>query len=146
MKNSRGLLAVLTLISVIGISLGTYTYVHRAVSEQVYTYRCGNMYFKPSSLLKFCTDEGASVTNIEWNTWGAKGATGVGKYSINLCDPTCVDGKWKYANVKVTLSKPITDKGKTVLSRIDVITDDKKNLPLNNGPSDGWVLESKPVG
>ncbi|MEK6648027.1 MAG: hypothetical protein AABY37_01780 [Actinomycetota bacterium] len=143
MKNSRGLLAVLTLISIIGISLGAYTYVYRAISEQVYTYRCGNLYFKPSSLPKFCTGAGAIVANIKWETWGAQGATGVGRYSINPCDLPCVDEKWKYTDVKVILSKPVRDKGKRVLSRIDIVTDDKKNLPSSDSSSDGWALDSK---
>jgi hypothetical protein len=146
MKNSRGLLAVLSLISIAAIAFGIFTYLHRAISEQVYVYNCGIVDYKPVSLTKFCADEGVAVGNIEWGSWGAKGATGVGRYAINPCNPTCVAGTWQYANVKVLLSKPVTHKGKIVLTLIQVTTIDGKKLPMGGRATESWVLEAKPLG
>ena len=134
------MLILLTLISVIGISIGTYTFFHRAATEQVYVYNCKIIDYKPTSLTRNCADAGAGVGQIEWDTWTASGAAGVGRYAINLCDPNCAGGKWNYADVKVTLSKSVRDEGKKVLSRIDIATVDGKNLPRRNSPKLGWDL------
>jgi hypothetical protein len=146
MKSSRGLLAVLSLISIAAITLGIFTYLHRAVSEQVYVYNCGIVDYKPVSLTKYCADEGVVVGDIQWNTWGAKGATGIGKYAINPCIPNCVSGAWQYADVKVKLTKSVKSKGKKVLTQIVITTADSKNLPLGKSPSDSWELVSTPLG
>lgn len=134
------MLILLTLISVIGISIGSYTFFHRAASQQVYVYKCGIIDYKPMSLTEFCADAGAGVAQIEWETWAASGATGVGQYAINICNPSCAGGKWKYADVKVALSKTVHEKGKKVLSRIDIVTVDGKNLPQSTSPKLGWDL------
>jgi len=146
MRSSRGLLAVLSLISVAAIAFGIFTYLHRAVSEQVYVYNCGIVDYKPVSLTKSCADEGVAVGNIQWDTWGAKGATGVGNYVINPCIPNCVSGTRKYADVQVRLTKSVESKGKKVLTQVAVSTTDGKNLPLGNSPSDHWELISTPLG
>ena len=133
------------MITVVGISLGTITYFNRALLEHVYVYNCGIIDYKPASMTPSCADAGVGLGNLEWDSWGSRGAAGTGLYGINLCIPTCAVGKWKFADVKVTLSKSISDNGKTILSRIDIITKDKKNLPQNNFPSLGWDLERKPL-
>lgn len=146
MKNSRGLLAVLSLISIAAIAFGAFTYLHRAVNEQVYVYNCGNVDYKPVALTEFCADAGVGVGNIQWDTWGAQGATGVGKYWANPCVPDCAQGKIEYADVKVQLSKSVIDKGKKVLTQIEVTTTDGTKLPLKKKAADGWTLEAKPLG
>ncbi len=145
MKNSRPLLIVLSIITVVGISLGTITYFNRALLEHVYVYNCGIIDYKPQSMSPHCANAGAGVGNLEWDAWGAKSATGTGLYGVNLCKPTCARGKWKFADVNVTLSKSVATNGKTILSRIDIITKDKKDLPQSNSPSFGWDLERKPL-
>ena len=146
MKNSRPLLFVLAIVTVVGISLGTITYFNRALLEHVYVYNCGIIDYKPQSMTPYCADVGAGVGNLEWDTWGSKGATGTGLYGVNLCKPTCAAGKWKFADVNVTLSKSVKAKGKTILTHIDIISQDKKNLPQRNSAYIGWNLESKPLG
>ena len=141
MKTTRPLLILLTLISVIGISIGTYTFFHRAATEQIYVYNCGIVDFKPTSLTQFCANAGAGVTDIEWDRWSESGASGTGQYAINLCEPTCADGKWKFADVKVALSRSVQDQNKKVLSRVDLVTIDGKNLPESSSPKLGWNLE-----
>jgi hypothetical protein len=145
MKNSRPLLIVLATITVVGISLGTITFFNRALLEHVYVYNCGIVDYKPQSMTPYCADAGAGVGNLEWDSWGAKGATGTGLYGVNLCDPTCADGKWKFDDVNVFLSKKILADKKTILTRIDIISRDKKNLPQSTSPSLGWDLERKPL-
>ena len=145
MKNSRTLITILALISVAGISFGGFSYFHRADSENVYVYNCGIIDFKPTTLTKFCADAEVGVADLEWDTWNAKGASGIGKFSVNPCRPTCTDGIWQFANVNVKLSKSVKDHGKIVLSKIDLVAVDKKNLPTENSPSLEWTLESKPL-
>jgi len=142
-KSTRGLLVALALISVLGVSIGAYTFLHRAVSEQVYVYDCGIVDYKPTTMTQYCADAGVGVANIKWESWSDKGATGTGDYAANNCEPSCVAGTWKYAKVDITLSKPVKDKGKTVLSRIDLQTQDPKELlPLLKTSSEGWDLEA----
>jgi hypothetical protein len=62
-----------------------------------------------------------------------------------LCEPTCAEGKWEFANVNVALSKAVKADGKTILSRIDIVTQDKKNLPRSKSPKYGWDLERRPL-
>ena len=136
---------VLAIITVVGISLGTITYFNRALLEHVYVYNCGIIDYKPQSMTQYCGNAGAGVGNLEWDSWGAKGATGTGLYGVKLCDPNCAQGKWKLADVNVSLSKTIAANGKTILTRIDIITKDRKNLPQRYSPSLGWDLERKPI-
>lgn len=136
---------MLSIISVVAISLGGITFLNRALLEHVYVYNCGIIDYKPQSMTPYCADAGAGVGNLQWDSWGAKGASGTGLYGVNLCNPTCVDGKWKFADVYVTLSKTVHANGKTILSRIDLVTKDNKNLPQSNSPRLGWDLEAKPL-
>ena len=136
---------MLSIITVVGISLGTITYFNRALLEHVYVYNCGIIDYKPQSMTPYCADAGTGVGNLEWDSWGAKGATGTGLYGVNLCNPTCAGGKWMFAEVNVTLSKSILANQKMILSRIDIVTKDRSNLPQSNSPSFGWDLERKPL-
>ncbi len=135
----------LALVTVMGISWGLYTYVSNAETEHVYAYNCGLIDYKPLSLTPFCADAGVGISGIKWELWGAKKAAGVGRYEMNLCDPSCAAGKWVYAKVNVTLTKALLDKGKKVLSRIDFASVDGKNLPLSNKSTNGWDLATKPL-
>lgn len=132
---------VLAIVTVIGISLGTVTYLNRALLEHVYVYNCGIVDYKPQSMTPFCADAGAGVGNLEWDTWELKGAEGTGLYGVNMCEPTCADGKWKFAEVNVALTKTVKANGKTILTRIDLVTKDDKILPRSNSPKYGWDLE-----
>jgi len=145
MKTTRPLLIVLSLVTVIGVSLGAYTYVHRAATEQVYAFNCGIVDFKPESLTQYCADAGIGLSDIKWETWNAQGATGTAQYAINHCEPTCVDGKWSYADVNVRLSKLVHKNGKPVLSHIYYKTVDGKNLPSGKTAFEEWDLVSTPL-
>jgi hypothetical protein len=58
-KNSRALLIVLTIVTLVGISLGTITYFNRALLEHVYVYDCGIVDYKPTTMTPYCADAGA---------------------------------------------------------------------------------------
>ena len=139
------MLVALSIVTVVGISLGMITFLNRAVLEHVYVYNCGIVDYKPQSMTPYCADAGAGVGNLEWNTWGANGATGTGLYGVNMCVPTCADGKWQFTDVDVKLSKSVKADGKTILSRIDIVTTDHQDLPEAHSPSMGWNLQAKPL-
>ena len=120
------------------------------ILDRLYTEEYGQSFGKPAYVGDdvepiFRAVKKAGIGEIEWDTWGAKGARGTGLYGVNLCDPSCADGKWKFAEVDVSLSKKIKAHGKTVLTRIDIIAKERKNLPQSNSSSLGWDLERKPI-
>ncbi len=145
MKTSRPLVIVLSLVTVIGISLGGYTYVHRAATSQIYAFNCGLMDYKPTTLTQYCADAGAGVSDITWDNWDANGAIGTGRYAINDCEPTCVAGKWHYADVNIRLSALVHKGGKPAFTHISYKTVDGKKLPLGKTSSEEWDLITTPL-
>lgn len=139
LRYSKGWFVVLA--SVIGLSYGGYTFVHRAVSEQVYVTNCGILDYKPTGIIKFCGDTLIGIDQILWLTWSAEVATGDGKYQINDCQPSCAEGTLRFADVAIILSKPKSVDGKKALTFISIKSKDGRNLPLSNSQSDGWSLE-----
>ena len=138
-RYSKGWIVVLA--TLLGISFGSYTFVTRAVSTQIYVTNCGILDYKPTSIVKFCADAGVLISHIEWDSWSSNGATGIGEYQINDCTPTCVAGKQHYAHVDIILSKEKSIKGKRALTFISIKTKDGKNLPTSNSASDAWPME-----
>ena len=139
MRYSRGW--ILTLATILGVGFGGYTFVNRAITTQVYVTNCGIIDYKPTAILKFCADGGVAIGAIEWESWSAQGAHGIGKYQINDCSPNCADGKIFYADVEVELRRMKNLDGKEVLTFISLKTKDGKNLPLSSSPRDAWPLE-----
>lgn len=143
MKTPRYLLVVLSLISVIAISIGGFTFIKGAASEHVYAFNCGLVDYKPTTLTQYCADAGVAITDIKWETWNAKGATGTASYALNQCEPSCAAGKWLFVDVNVELSKAVTHQNKTVLSHIEIATVDKKKfLPMSKLRTQSWDLIS----
>lgn len=132
---------ILALATILGVGFGGYTFVNRALTTQVYVTNCGIIDYKPTAILKFCADGGVAIGAIQWETWSAQGATGIGKYQINNCSPNCDDGKIYYADVEVKLSRMKSLDSKEVLTFISLKTKDGKNLPLSSSPRDAWPLE-----
>jgi len=139
LRRSKGWIVVLA--TIVGISLGAYAFVNRAVSTQVYVTNCDMQDYKPESITKFCADGGVTIASIEWESWSKNGASGKGIYYANDCEPSCAEGKFHEANVVITLSKIKSINGKPTLTFIDVATEDKKELPLSDSWQDGWPLE-----
>ena len=87
------------------------------LSEDVYTFVCEIPKQQKPELIYFaCADGNTGIGKIEWTTWEASGATGVGEYFANDCDPDCANGTFGFTNVNLKLKKPIGVKGKVHLT------------------------------
>ena len=87
------------------------------VSEDVYTFVCEIPKQQKPELIYFaCADGNNGIGKIEWSTWEATGARGVGEYFANDCDPDCANGEFEFANVNVAIDKAIGVKGKVHLT------------------------------
>ena len=94
--------------------------------EQVLTWDCETAQYKPAAITITCADGGIFVEKIQWSTWSKEGATGMGIYSENLCEPNCAEGERVTAPVKLTLSNLIKFKEKIYLKTLDISTADRK--------------------
>ena len=45
-------------------------------------------------------------SGMKWSHWGSKSAVGRGKYSYNICEPTCADGNMRSEKARVRLYRP----------------------------------------
>jgi hypothetical protein len=78
------------------------------LSEDVYTFVCEIPEQQKPELIYFaCADGNNGIGKIEWSTWEATGATGVGEYFANDCDPDCANGTFEFTNVNLKLAKAI---------------------------------------
>ena len=110
--------------------------------EQVLTWDCETAQYKPESITITCADGGIFVEKIQWSTWRKEGATGMGIYSENLCEPNCAEGERVTAPVKLTLSNLTENKGKVYLRTLDIVTSDGKDFPWGRADGFKWdVME-----
>jgi len=100
--------------------------------DGVWTYDCEFPVQRPEQIMLTCADGGMLVTNIKWQTWDTKGATGTGIYSQNMCDPSCAEGKRVDVPVIVNLSELFEYKGKNVLRTLDIEAVSERELPNGN--------------
>jgi hypothetical protein len=98
----------------------------------VWTYDCEFPVQRPEQIMLTCADGGMIVTNIKWQTWDTRGATGTGIYSQNMCDPSCAEGKRVDVPVIVNLSELFEYKGKNVLRTLDIEAVSERELPNGN--------------
>jgi hypothetical protein len=87
------------------------------LSEDVYTFVCeipGQQ--KPELIYFACADGNTGVGKIEWSTWEATGARGVGEYFANDCEPDCASGTFEFARVNVAIDRPMGVDGKVHLA------------------------------
>ena len=139
LRYSKGWIVLLA--TVVGLGIGGYTFINRAVTSQVYVTNCGILDYKPTAILKFCGETSEGIGKIQWQTWSADGATGTGLYQINDCQPTCKVGKIHFAEVKIILSKSKIISGKPALTFIAIESRDGSKLPLSNSSKDAWPME-----
>jgi hypothetical protein len=110
--------------------------------EQILTWDCETPIYKPESITITCADGGIYVEKIRWSTWDEEGATGIGIYSENLCEPNCAEGKRVIAPVKLTLSNLTEQNDKYYLRTLDITTSDGKDFPWGRANSFQWdVME-----
>jgi len=87
------------------------------MSEDVYTFVCEIPEQQKPELIYFaCADGNTGIGKIEWTTWEATGAQGVGEYFANDCEPDCANGTFEFTNVNVAIDKAIGVKGKVHLT------------------------------
>jgi hypothetical protein len=61
-----------------------------------------------------------SLSEMSWTSWSAAMAEGVGRGSVNLCEPACADANYFDGPVRVVLSGPEPRCGEMIYTRISV--------------------------
>jgi hypothetical protein len=97
-----------------------------------YFNNCGTAAQKPISITQYCADAGTSVNGIKWSNWSKKSATGVGIYSVNMCNPNCAAGTVISHKVTVKLSQPQVTHGKLYLMKVTILSGDSSALPQSD--------------
>ena len=85
--------------------------------DQVFSFFCEVIDQKPEIVSTTCADLGEGVFDIQWDTWSASGATGIGTYSVNQCEPNCAEGIRIEAQVSVALSNLVSDGSRYFLTQ-----------------------------
>jgi hypothetical protein len=87
------------------------------LSQDVYTFVCEIPEQQKPELVYFaCADGNEGIGKIEWSTWEATGARGVGEYFANDCEPDCASGTFEFARVNVAIDRPMGVDGKVHLA------------------------------
>ncbi len=108
--------------------------------EQVLTWNCEIPEHKPESILITCADGGIYVEKIQWSTWNQEGATGIGIFSENLCEPSCAEGMRVTAPVNLALSNLTEQNDKYYLRTLDITASDGKDFPWGMANGLQWDL------
>ena len=108
-------------------------------ASKVLTWNCELEEHKPELIFLTCADGGLYVEKIKWSTWSKEGATGMGIFSENLCEPSCAEGQRVEAPVNVVLSKLTEHNGKFYLRKLDIRTKDRKDFAW--GRANGFVWD-----
>ena len=108
-------------------------------ASKVLTWNCELEEHKPELIFLTCADGGLYVEKIKWSTWTKDGATGIGIFSENLCEPSCAEGQRVEAPVNVVLSNLTEHNGKYYLRKLDIRTKDGKDFPW--GRANGFVWD-----
>lgn len=111
-------------------------------ASKVLTWNCELEEHKPELIFLTCADGGLYVEKIKWSTWNKEGATGIGIFSENLCEPSCAEGQRVEAPVNLTLSNLTEHNGKYFLRTLDISTANGKDFPWERANGFEWdVME-----
>ena len=100
-----------------GESQGDLTSTDGVLSKDVYTFVCEIPEQQKPELIYFaCADGNTGIGKIEWTTWEATGASGIGEYFANDCEPDCASGKFEFTRVNLAINRPINVDGKLHLA------------------------------
>ena len=111
-------------------------------ASKVLTWNCEIETHKPELIFFTCADGGLYVEKIKWNTWSKEGATGIGVFSENLCEPSCAEGQRVEALVNLRLSNLTEQSGKYYLRTLDISTANGKDFPWGRVNGFEWdVME-----
>ena len=98
-------------------SSGDLISIDGVLSQDVYTFVCEIPEQQKPELIYFaCADGNEGIGKIEWSTWEASGARGVGEYFANDCEPDCASGTFEFARVNVAIDRPMGVDGKVHLA------------------------------
>ncbi len=104
---------------------------------KLYTFMCEVSVKKPDQLIQSCADGGIIVYKIRWDTWSPYGATGVGIYSENMCEPDCAAGNRLETPVRISLDTLLARKGQFYLTNLKVEPVKPESVPARLNPH-GW--------
>ncbi len=111
-------------------------------ASKVLTWNCELETHKPELIFFTCADGGLYVEKIKWNTWSKDGATGIGVFSENLCEPSCAEGQRVEAQVNLRLTNLTEQNGKYYLRTLDISTANGKDFPWGRANGFEWdVME-----
>ena len=111
-------------------------------ASKVLTWNCELETHKPELIFFTCADGGLYVEKIKWNTWSKDGATGIGVFSENLCEPSCAEGQRVEAQVNLRLTNLTEQSGKYYLRTLDISTANGKDFPWGRANGFEWdVME-----
>ena len=128
------------LSAALAVSLFSAQKTSAPTPEQILTWDCETAAYMPESITITCADGGIFVEKIQWSSWSQKGASGVGIFSENLCEPNCAEGKRVTAPVKITLSNLAEQNGKYYLRTLDITTSNRKDFPWGKAGISQWDL------
>ena len=114
------------------------------LSQDVYTIVCeipGQQ--KPELIYFACADGNEGVGKIEWSSWEATGAIGVGEYFANDCEPDCASGTFEFARVNVEINRPIDVDGKVHLADLTYESVDAGGVSGEIDLSEFYLLMNK---
>jgi hypothetical protein len=111
-------------------------------ASKVLTWNCEIETHKPELIFFTCADGGLYVEKIKWSTWSKKGATGIGVFSENLCEPSCAEGQRVETRVNLRLTNLTEQNGKYYLRTLDITTANGKDFPWGRANGFEWdVME-----
>ena len=79
---------------------------------QVWVTNCTKEQYKPRTIVTACGDGSAGVIKLKWSSWSRTRAAGSGTEVYDTCNPNCAAGKTKHVAATVTLSKPVSCRGR----------------------------------
>ena len=127
-----------------GDSQGDLISIDGVLSQDVYTIVCeipGQQ--KPELIYFACADGNEGVGKIEWSSWEATGAIGVGEYFANNCEPDCASGTFEFARVNVEINRPIDVDGKVHLADLTYESVDAGGVSGRIDLSEFYLLMNK---
>ncbi|MHB1974138.1 MAG: DUF4232 domain-containing protein [Acidimicrobiales bacterium] len=64
--------------------------------------------YEPASFVISCADANSELTATRWTSWTRRGATGVTRFGLNLCNPYCAASRIQFfPDSSVQLSRPV---------------------------------------
>ena len=130
------------LSAVLAVSLFSAQESTTVTPEQVLTWDCESSEYKPESITITCADGGIYLDKIRWSSWSQEGATGIGIFSENLCEPSCAEGQQEEASANLRLSNLTERSGRYYLRTLDITTSDGKDFPWGRTERFEWdVME-----